>query len=580
MPEQNLQYDARHAVSVIYSGAVSKHRFVSWAGAHATDAASVQGVSEIPGPAGKAGSLVTGYSYLVEAAAAIPAGSAVAPSSDGTGRAIVATGLQCGRALTAAAAAGELLTVCVLLQGGGLTPAKAAASDALVSTPWKNSNSGRALVDAQAPIQHWGGQIIAADYTISSGSPTVSVVTRNGQQCLKVVTGAGVTANVDLALIGDVGWWGRAQVQAEGTRTDGVDQIAVLMTPDNFTNFATGVYTTQTTPLDQPREQGGVYTMRYDGQVTSGATAYQLTGSGASWGAATPTLDGSTATVNKIRFRVIPVSGQVATVYLYGISLSPRRRKGRVFVTFDDGYKSFMQLLAPIFMSRGIPLTFGCISSLMDDRVQLQNYMTWNDCRQIVAAGGQVVAHGPLASGGAGNLIDNITSTALRVADMDQCRAAIAANGCATLNYERVYVWPQGRFQTASNDLVLLDAAIAAGFTVGRTASPITNQTFDFSGMSRYQRLALPIIGHTYAGGSESTNITTLTTAIGAAGAVRADLVLMLHKGVKNADTPDTIGITVANAITLADAIVTEMTNGRLQPGVLGDLAEPSVWAS
>lgn len=123
MPEQNLQYDARHAVTVIYTAAVSKHRFVSWAGAHATDAAQVQGVSELAGATGKAGSVVTGYSYFVEAAAAIPAGSSVGPSSDGTGRAVVAAGTQCGRALSAAAAAGELVVVRIQLVGGGVLPA-------------------------------------------------------------------------------------------------------------------------------------------------------------------------------------------------------------------------------------------------------------------------------------------------------------------------------------------------------------------------------------------------------------------------------------------------------------------------
>lgn len=121
MPEQNLQFDARHAVTVVYSAAVSKYRFVNWVGAHSTDAADVQGISELAGPAGKAGSLVTSYSYLVEAAAAIPAGSLVAPSGDGTGRAVVAASGSCGRAITAAAAAGELLTVVLRLGGGAVS---------------------------------------------------------------------------------------------------------------------------------------------------------------------------------------------------------------------------------------------------------------------------------------------------------------------------------------------------------------------------------------------------------------------------------------------------------------------------
>lgn len=147
MPEQNLQFDLKHSATVVYSAPVAKYRFVSWAGAHATDAAQVQGISELAGPAGGAGSVVTSYSFPVEAAAAIPAGSAVAPSIDGTGRAVVATGLQCGRALTAAAAAGELVTVRVQLVAGGLPPSKQAASDALVSAPgiWSESAYTKAL---------------------------------------------------------------------------------------------------------------------------------------------------------------------------------------------------------------------------------------------------------------------------------------------------------------------------------------------------------------------------------------------------------------------------------------------------
>lgn len=459
-------------------------------------------------------------------------------------------------------------------------PAEAGpALQALVSGAWKYTQ-GRVLADAQSPPQHWGGQIISTDYAISSGAPTLSVVTRNGQQCLKVVTGVGVTANVDLTLIGDVGWWGRLHALVEGDRSANANQIVFLVTPDNFSNYAQNIFTTQTTPLNNSFEQGGRYTIRCDGQVTAGATAQQFTGVGASWSVSTPTLDGSTATVNKVRFRVIPVGGQSATVYLYGLSLGPRRRKGRVFVVADDGYKSLIQLAFPILQARGIPLTFSTISNLMDNRVNVLNYMTWQDCRQIVASGGQVVAHGPLATGGASNLIAGLATNELRVADMSACREAIRANGCDTPNYDKVYVWPQGNFQSATSDLTLLDAAIAAGFTVGRSANPITNYNFDFSAFSKYQRMALPIIGHSYAGGGEAANITALTTAIGAAGTARSDIILMLHQCVKNADTPDAIGITVANLITLADAIVTEVNAGRLQAGVLGDLAEPSIWAA
>ena len=91
--------------------------------------------------------------------------------------------------------------------------------------------------------------------------------------------------------------------------------------------------------------------------------------------------------------------------------------------------------------------------------------------------------------------------------------------------------------------------------------------------------MALPILGHTYAGGGEAAHIAAISAAIAAAGAARGDCILMLHKGVKNADTPDGIGITAGNAITLADAIATEITANRLQSGVLGDIAEPAEWS-
>lgn len=442
-----------------------------------------------------------------------------------------------------------------------------------LSFPFRSANAAGAM----APPQNWGGKIIAADYSISSGSPTVTIETRNGRQCLKIVTGVGVTANVDLLLTGDAAWYGRAIFEIEGGRSANVNQISALVTNDNFTNYAQNTFTTLTTPLNNPAEQGGIYTFRVDGQVTGGATAYQFTGNGAAWGVTNPAVDGS-ITVNKVRFRVIPVAATSATIYVYGVSLGPRRKRGRVIVTADDGYKSFIHAGFPIFAARGIPVTISVIGHLMDDRVDSANYMQWDDIRNIVAAGGQAVAHGPVLSSAAGNLIANYTTNAQRVADMQAARDHILTNGCGTPNFDRCYVWPQGNFQSASDDLTLLDAAIAAGFTVGRSASPSITQRYDFSAMSKYQRMAVPIIGHTYAGGSESTNITDITTAISTAATDRSDIVLMLHKVVKTGDTPDTTGITVANLITIANAIQTAVDAGTMVAGVLSDLATPDSW--
>lgn len=110
------QYDKQHATTVVLTGAVAAHRFVSFAGAPAVGTAGAggatdaQGVSETAGAIGDAVSVVTGYSYLVEAGDAITAGAFVKPGTDG--KAVAGTiADNCGRALSAAGGDGDLVEV-------------------------------------------------------------------------------------------------------------------------------------------------------------------------------------------------------------------------------------------------------------------------------------------------------------------------------------------------------------------------------------------------------------------------------------------------------------------------------------
>lgn len=96
-----------HAVTEIATAVVEPFRFINFAGAHALPGDAIQGVSEKGAAVGEAFSVVTVYSALVLAAAAIAAGTAVGPDADGTGMAVpggpfVALG---------DAAAGELIEV-------------------------------------------------------------------------------------------------------------------------------------------------------------------------------------------------------------------------------------------------------------------------------------------------------------------------------------------------------------------------------------------------------------------------------------------------------------------------------------
>lgn len=114
-----LQHEKRHATTVIATAALSAHRFVGYNGAHASatagGGADSQGVSETAAPVGAAVAVVTGYSYLVEASAAIADNAFVKPAADGSGRAVVGSITDhCGRALAAATAAGQLIEVEIL----------------------------------------------------------------------------------------------------------------------------------------------------------------------------------------------------------------------------------------------------------------------------------------------------------------------------------------------------------------------------------------------------------------------------------------------------------------------------------
>jgi hypothetical protein len=109
------QFDKSDAVTVVATAPVSVHRFIAYDGTHATSAGGAkdaQGVSEYGGVAGDAISVVTEYSYLVEASEVIAFGAYVKPATDGSGKAAVgAVDEHCGRALGAATAVGQLIEV-------------------------------------------------------------------------------------------------------------------------------------------------------------------------------------------------------------------------------------------------------------------------------------------------------------------------------------------------------------------------------------------------------------------------------------------------------------------------------------
>ena len=121
MPSQNnsgAQHQKRFALTMVAVAALEANRFAAYDGTYATSAGGVkdsQGVTENDAAIGDALSVVTDYSYPVEASAAVAFGDYIKPAADGTGRAAVGTiGDHCGRAL-GAAAVGQLFE-CQIVQ--------------------------------------------------------------------------------------------------------------------------------------------------------------------------------------------------------------------------------------------------------------------------------------------------------------------------------------------------------------------------------------------------------------------------------------------------------------------------------
>lgn len=119
MPSQNntgRQFDKQHAITLVATAALAAHRFVAYDGGYPTTAGgakAAQGVTETTAASGEAVSVVTGYSYPVEAGGAVAFGALV--KADATGRAVTGSLTEhCGRALGAATAEGQLIEVEIL----------------------------------------------------------------------------------------------------------------------------------------------------------------------------------------------------------------------------------------------------------------------------------------------------------------------------------------------------------------------------------------------------------------------------------------------------------------------------------
>ena len=433
----------------------------------------------------------------------------------------------------------------------------------------------------KTPIPQIGTALSLSDISVVSGAPTITLTTGpNGQPALKVVCAANTNSEITFpALVGSY-FYGDAYLIMDGSYTRGNLDYATVYVSQDDASYAKGVNQSLqyalTTPLQNVHEQGGAvtYWFRKSGHSNFGV----------------PTYPGYVGAM-KVRFRPVGTT-EPATVYIYGFGFAAPSPKGRICVTWDDGYDSMFKLGYDAFASRGIKQTMSVIGSAQDTG---GTYSYTRQLKAFVDAGNACVAHGPWPAQGAGNLYSAYPGSANpvsdAVADMNRNRDWLLANGLLVPNADRCYVWPQGTFQASVNDTTLLDAALSNGYTVARCTGNIAGGTLyprgvQIDAMGKYNRLACPIIGHLWAGttAAEATNITAITTAIGYLAANGSDAFLMLHRVLPNTTSDGTMGsagsITIrqSDLETIAAAIKTSIDAGTLEAVTMPQLAGNSWW--
>ena len=300
---------------------------------------------------------------------------------------------------------------------------------------------------------------------------------------------------------------------------------------------------------------------------------YAIGGASNSW-TNTGALDLDNTLFTHLRVRVTPYSGNYADVTLVKFFVNPAR-KGRISIVADDGTKSWWTLGLPQLQTRGLVSSMALITRYIDTENSL--YMTPADVYQAMANGHEVITHGP--GDDAGNLIDNFSTTAERIADMVASRQNFINRGfLPTEQQRRCYIWPQGKFQTGTGDTALLDAALAAGFTNCRASTRFVPYSHAVANATTYGKMLIPIIGHQRGAnsGAEDAENVSILAAIDYCANNGMDGVLMYHKVIPTQAVfaaSDATDIEVSRLISHLDQIQTHIGAGKMENVLYSDMA-------
>lgn len=264
-------------------------------------------------------------------------------------------------------------------------------------------------------------------------------------------------------------------------------------------------------------------------------------------------------------------------IWIYEVVESDKQSLPQIILGADDGHLTWYTDGLPVLEKYGFPSYLAYIEDYaVDGNGGLS--MTKTQWQDAIARGHYAVVHGPKL--GLSSLRDYFSSyvgydsvEAAQLADIVHNRDGMIAAGLDPDGRGRsFYVYPQGYHQPSggAGDDTIANALAAAGMTGARLAA--AQNGIVVNGIAKGMRGYLPILGHSYAGGSEATNISALITAMQSEIGMGRSVIFMFHQ-VKASPTLAQ-EITAANLELIVSAANDLVQAGSARPGKLTDLVD------
>ena len=293
------------------------------------------------------------------------------------------------------------------------------------------------------------------------------------------------------------------------------------------------------------------------------------------WAAVGAGSFGSTMTYAAMQFVRKSSPTGTTKVWIYEIAEADKQTLPSITIGADDGHGTWYTDGLPIVEKYGFS---SYLAYIHDSALAGGTSMTVAQWQDAVARGHHAVVHG--CKSGVASLRDYFSTytgygspQAAMQADIEYNRDGMVGFGLDPDGRGRhFYALPQGNHQPSggAGDATIMDALAATGMTTARRAA-VENGLIVNGGWAG-ARMYLPIIGHSYAGGSEATNIVNLVTALQNEINAGRSVVFMFHTVRSSPGVAE--DISPANLETLVSAANDLVVSGAARRGKLTDLAD------